>query len=112
MPFLINIISALWIVIKITYNRSNIKIDQTFQQHRHILIAPYVLILLTLPRLIITFISGCMRSARKPWLHLLCYFISFIPSMLTFIVFVLPSTNYKNEFDRVVQKTIKIFCSQ
>jgi hypothetical protein len=46
-----------------------------------------MLILLTLHRLIISFASGCMRSAREPWLYLIGYFLSFIPSMLTFIVF-------------------------
>ena len=64
-PFSINIISALWIIITITYNRSGVQPDQTFRehlkqqlkQHRHILIAPFVLILLSLPRLIISFVK-------------------------------------------------------
>jgi di/tricarboxylate transporter len=116
-PFSINIISALWIIITLTYNRSGMQHNGTFQeqlkqqlkQHRHILISPCMLILLTLPRVIISFISGCMRSPRDSWLHLIGYFVSFIPSMLTFIVFVLPSKNYKTEFNTVVKQTIRRF---
>jgi hypothetical protein len=111
-PFSINLISGLWLIISLSRNRAGVQRDQSFQQHfkrqieqhRHILIAPCLLILLSLPRLIISFISGCMRSARQPWLHLMGYFLSFIPSMLIFIVFVLPSENYKTEFKTIVQE--------
>jgi hypothetical protein len=116
-PFIINIISAICIILKIAINRSVIQCDQTFQQHlhhqikehRHILIASFVLILLNLPRLIISFLSGCMRSAREPWLYLIGYFISFIPSMLTLIIFILPSKTYKDEFDIVIKHMIRRF---
>jgi len=111
-PFSINLISGLWLIISLSRTRAGVQRDQSFQQHfkrqieqhRHILIAPCLLILLSLPRLIISFISGCMRSARQPWLHLMGYFLSFIPSMLIFIVFVLPSENYKTEFKTIVQQ--------
>ncbi len=36
-----------------------------------------MLILFGLPRLIITFSTGCMRTLRYPWLYLIGYFISF-----------------------------------
>jgi hypothetical protein len=48
-----------------------------------------------------------MRSASQPWLHLIGYFVSSIPSMLTFIVFVLQSENYTGEFHAAVQETKK-----
>jgi hypothetical protein len=68
-----------------------------------------VLILLNLPRLIILFLSGCMRSAHQPRLYLIGYFISFISSMLTFIIFILPSKTYKDEFDIIVEQTMRRF---
>jgi hypothetical protein len=116
-PFFGNIISALWIIISLTYTRRGAQPNQTFKQHlkqqlkqhRHILFSPFLLILLTLPRVIISFVSGCMRSAREPWLYLIGYFISFIPPTLIFIVFVLPSKNYKSEFDTVVEQTMRRF---
>jgi hypothetical protein len=68
------------------------------------------LILLSFPRLVISFMKGCMRSAREPWFHLIGYFVSFIPSMLTFFVFVLPSKHYKKEFRTMYEGTIRRFC--
>ena len=116
-PFLINVTSSLWIIVSISRNHTNVHPNQTFRQHlkaeiyqhRNILIAPLLLIILVLPRLIISFVSGCMRSARQPWLYLFGYFASFIPSMLIFILFILPSKTYKKEFDTVVRQTIRRF---
>ncbi|CAF1647757.1 unnamed protein product, partial [Adineta ricciae] len=116
-PFSINLISSIWLIITLARTRANLKrskkyqehIKQLLEQHRHLLIAPCSLILLSSPRLIISFVSGCMRSERQPWIHLIGYYISFIPSMSTFIVFVLPSENYKNEFHGAIQDIIKRF---
>ena len=82
------------------------------EQHKHLLIASVTLILLGLPRLIISFISRCMRSPHEPCLYLIDYSLLFIPTMSTFFVFILPSTIYKKEFDRRIHKTIRKFCLQ
>ncbi|CAF0959222.1 unnamed protein product [Adineta ricciae] len=110
-PFLINFISALMIIIISARNRSNIQrkkprktvLHEQFQQHKHLLISPIVLILLAVPRLIISFVSKCMKSAREPWLYLIGYYISFIPSMLNFVIFVLPSNTYRTQFDHSIR---------
>ncbi|UJR20053.1 hypothetical protein I4U23_023187 [Adineta vaga] len=114
-PFSINVLSAIWLILSLAQNRAGVQCDQSykqnlqhqFDQHRHLLIAPCLLIILSLPRLIISFISGCMRSARQPWLYLIGYFLSFIPSMFTFIVFVLPSETYRGEFRAAIQQINK-----
>ncbi|UJR06888.1 hypothetical protein I4U23_011177 [Adineta vaga] len=113
-PFLINFISALIIIINATRIRSNVHKKQSrkkilhkqFQQHKHLLITPIILILLAFPRLIISFLFGCMKSARNPWLYLTGYFISFIPSMMIFIVFVLPSRVYRDEFTQSIKRIL------
>ncbi|CAF4375480.1 unnamed protein product, partial [Rotaria sordida] len=74
------------------------------KRHKHLIIAPCILILLALPRLIISFLSKCMESTRDPWLFLSGYYISFIPSLLIFVVFVLPSKKYKEEFLILIRK--------
>ena len=110
-PFLINILSSIIIILMSTKRRKTIQKDQSYknllieqiQQHRHLLISPIILVILSLPRLILSFISNCMKSNKNPWLSLIGYLISFIPPMLTFIIFVLPSKLYKEQF----QKTIK-----
>jgi hypothetical protein len=50
-----------------------------------------------------------MRSSREPWLYLCGYFLSFIPSMLTFIIYILPSKKYKDKFDIVIEHIIRRF---
>ncbi len=105
-PFIINIISALLIIIMTARQRSTAQKQLTrtehlrdqFQQHKHLLISPCILVVLGLPRLIMSFLSGCMNSTRDSWFFLFGYFISFIPPILTFFVFVLPSKTYKSEF--------------
>ncbi|CAF4641175.1 unnamed protein product [Rotaria sp. Silwood1] len=116
-PFSINLITALVIIKKIARRRSNIYPEQSFQdhfqrqmhRHQHLLCAPCMLIVLGLPRLIVSFSKRCMKSAREPWFHLIGYFVSFIPSMLTFIVFVLPSKTYKNELHMIYEQTMRRF---
>jgi hypothetical protein len=105
-PFFINIISAFITIITIARQRSILRTKQTHKEHlyeqlhqnKHLLISPFILVLLALPRPILAFLSGCMKSPRDPWRFLISYFVSFIPSILTFVIFVLPSEIYKKEF--------------
>ncbi|CAF2548734.1 unnamed protein product [Rotaria sp. Silwood2] len=116
-PFSINLISAFVIIILAARSRVKVESKLSFKeyvrlklkQHKNIIIAPSILLILGLPRLIISFTSGCMRSPRQSWLYLIGYFASFIPSMSTFFVFILPSKNYKREFDKTVQRWIRPF---
>ncbi|CAF1548373.1 unnamed protein product, partial [Adineta steineri] len=110
-PFIINILSALVIIIQVFRSRakvnqktSNVTISAQIKQHKHLLISPCILILLALPRLIILFTSRCMKSAQNPWLFLVGYYISFVPPLLIIPVFILPSTTYKKEFLGVIRK--------
>ena len=112
LPFIINIISALIIIFISTKNQIAIEKKKKYQeilkeqieQHRNLLIGPCVLIILAIPRLIISLISGCIKSDRDSWLSLFGYFISLIPPLLTFILFVLPSTTYRKAFRQVISR--------
>jgi len=112
LPFILNIISAFIIIFKVARHRSTAQkqlsyqrhLRQQFSQFKHLLISPIVLIILALPRLIISFLSGCMKSPRDPWLFLVGYFISFVPPILIFIVFVIPSKIYKNELKETIKQ--------
>ena len=111
-PFSINCISALIVIITAARTRSTIHKNRSYKQllneqwqyHKHLLISPIILIFLALPRLIISFMSGCMKSARNPWIYLIGYFISFTPQTLTFIVFVLPSETYRIQFKSSIKR--------
>lgn len=112
-PLLTNLISAILIVKYLVRNRSTVRSTASFKeelyQHKHLLLPPGMLVLLGTPRLVITFLSGCMRSARDPWLYVFGYFISYVPSILIFITFVLPSENYKEQFRTVVRRQLRRF---
>ena len=59
-PFVINGISALIVIITITRSRLNIQKTKSFKEH--LIISPLILVALAIPRLIISFLSGCMGS--------------------------------------------------
>jgi hypothetical protein len=111
-PFMINLVSAIILITKKSRQLSDIQrkrpykeiLREQFLRHKNLLTAPIVLVILALPRLIITFVSKCMKSTDDVWLFLIGYFISFIPPMLTFVVFILPSEFYKTQFRKSVQK--------
>ena len=106
-PFLANLFSALFIIFGTARQRSATRtnkksfkeqaVDQT-GEHKQLLISPFILLLLALPRLIMSLISGCVDPSENPWLYLCGYFISFTPPMLVFAVFVLPSKLYRKTF--------------
>ena len=112
-PFSVHWISALVIIKIVVRNRSITQQEQTLKQqlyrHKHLFYTPLMLIFFCIPRLIITFTTGCMRTLRHPWLYLIGYFISFFPSTLIFITFVLPSKNYRKEFRREIEKQLRRF---
>jgi hypothetical protein len=109
-PFMINLISTIILITKKSRQQANIHKQRLYneilieqlKENKHLLTAPIVLVILALPRIIITFISKCMKSNDDVWLFLVGYFISFIPPMLTFVVFILPSKFYKKEFRKSV----------
>jgi hypothetical protein len=112
-PFCINIICALSIIVIAARTRSTVRKNQTykqhlfeqFQEHKHLLISPFILTLLALPRLIVSFLSGCMKSARNPWIFILSYFISLFSSASIFVVFILPSKIYTTAFIESIRST-------
>jgi hypothetical protein len=111
-PFSINCISALVIIITATRSRSQAQkkqsykqiLRQQFQEHKHLLLSSLILVLLALPRLIISVSSGCMKSPRNAWIYLIGYLISFSPPMLICVVFVLPSEMYKKQLKESINR--------
>ncbi|CAF0822461.1 unnamed protein product [Adineta steineri] len=112
LTFIINLLSAIIIVTiktrqcKALHTQQKLTniLHEQIRQHKSLLIAPCVLVVLNIPRLIISFSSGCMKSKSNSWVFLFGYFISLIPSTLTFILFVSPSTIYKQEFSKALSK--------
>ncbi|CAF1448019.1 unnamed protein product [Adineta ricciae] len=111
LPFLLNIVSTIILITKVVKQQFKMKNNrktireiarEQFQQHQHLVIAPIVLIILSMPRLVISFISKCLKSNNDSWLYLCGYFISFIPSIITCFIFILPSSLYKTELRKAI----------
>ncbi|CAF0733814.1 unnamed protein product [Adineta steineri] len=109
-PLIINFISAANIIIITTRQRTTSQKNLSFKkhlvtkikQHKHLLISPMIIITLTLPHLIISFVLKCDKSTHLLWFYLSGYFLSFIPSTCMFLIFVLPSPIYKKEFKHAI----------
>ena len=111
-PFLLNLFSSIIILLiktrqyRTMHPKQSVKESflKQFRKHKHLLMGPIVLVLLALPRLIIAFVSKCMKDADDVWLFLIGYYVSFIPILLTFVIFVLPSKFYRKEFRKALRR--------
>lgn len=108
-PFLVNLISSVILIIQksrqsaaTTHRSFKLILREHFDKHKHLLMAPIVLVILAIPRMILIYTSKCMKSANDVWPYFLGYFISFIPSMLTVLIFILPSKFYKKELHKTI----------
>ncbi len=114
LPFLCHFICALYMLIKQSLltlklqerQRFLIILYNEFCKHKHLLISPIVLIVLNLPRLIFLFIFTCFNSLIEwqKYLLITIYFLSFMPRILTFFLFVLTSSFYKEQIKRILNK--------
>ena len=109
--YLINLISVIIIIIMkvkqqlvILTNRSYKELLlEEIRELKHLITGPIVLMLLTFPRLIMIFLSNCMQSSDDAWIFLMGYFISFIPCMFNFIIFVMSTKFYKEQFRQTIK---------
>lgn len=117
-PFAINLFSALYIIFGSARQRSVAQpgrrytehVHEQFNEHKQLLISPLLLIILASPRLVIALLSSCIDVSQNPWIFLSAYFISFVPSMLIFIIFVFPSSTYKKTFKDTIRSWQRRFC--
>ena len=111
-PFIANLYSGLFIIFGTARQRAVAQKKQTFKEHvfaqikehKQLLISPFILLILAIPRLAISLVSGCINPSQSPWLYLCAYFISFTPPMLIFVVFVLPSELYRKTFMETIAR--------
>ncbi|CAF1504357.1 unnamed protein product [Adineta ricciae] len=115
-PFIANLFSALFIIFGAARQRSKIHksrkykdlVREQFHEHKQLIISPIILLILSSPRLIIALLPGCIKITQHLWIYLLAYFISFIPSVLIFMIFVYPSEMYMKAF----KQSLTINCWQ
>ncbi|CAF0731467.1 unnamed protein product [Adineta steineri] len=117
-PFIANLFSALFIIFGTARQRSLAQTNQNYiahireqlREHKQLVISPAILLILSMPRLIISLLSGCVKISDYPWLYLCAYFISFTPSILVFIVFVVPSDLYRKTLEESLRTWQRRIC--
>ena len=116
-PFAMNLFCTIFMIAAIAHSRVTVQptvsltqhLQLQFKQHQHRVIASVTLVVLAIPQLAISFNSGCMKSPRNSWLYLLAYLMAFVPSMMTFLIYILPSKLYKDDCDMLVLQTRRRF---
>ncbi|CAF0849468.1 unnamed protein product [Didymodactylos carnosus] len=114
-PFILNLTSALIILISTSRKKSDARhlkyttvLKNQLNEHKDLLISPIILLLLALPRLIFTFAFSCIhQNAWQKYFLLFGYLLSFVPQTAKFLMLVLTSQLYKQEFCKFVKRQIK-----
>ncbi|CAF1114617.1 unnamed protein product [Adineta steineri] len=109
-PFCANLFSAVFIIFHGARQRARLEprltyrqhLSKQFAQHKHLIISSILLVILSIPRLIISFLSGCVKASHNSPLYAAGYLVSFVPSVSVFIVFVLPSEFYMKQFKKAI----------
>jgi hypothetical protein len=121
-PFLINFFSTGILIVFITRQKLTVRKDKTCQSfttvlrkqiafYKHLIISPTVLLILALPRLIISLGSLCIDTSWRNYVFLVGYFISFIPFMATFLIFITPAPVYRDELQSFLVRIRRRFIS-
>ena len=85
-PFCANVFSAFFIIFATTRRRAitqtrltyNQHLREQFKEHKNLIISPIVLVILAIPRLIISISSQCVKVSHNSWLYLIGYLVSFL----------------------------------
>jgi hypothetical protein len=112
-PFLIQVLSITVLAIKTARSRRQTAssketfldiFKKQFKAQKEQYITPLIIILNVLPQAILSFTYACteLKQAWQRYMFLTTYFLSYLPQILGFILYVIPSTAYKNEFQQTL----------
>jgi hypothetical protein len=74
-------------------------LKKQFFSQKELYVTPTIIIICALPQMILTFSFACTQlSDSQRHALLVSYLLSYIPQVLGFILFVIPSSAYKKEF--------------
>jgi hypothetical protein len=98
-PLFINLVSGIVLLISLSVTRHRVLIKERYRtilvsqiiEHKDLLIAPVTIIVLKLPLLIVSIAIKCVSEQWHVYVALAAYFLSLIPLISTFLIFVWPS---------------------
>lgn len=107
-PFLINFLSAVILLLSITRTKKNIHkkknyltiLNEQFREHKDLLIGPLVIIVCKIPHISVRFVIKCIEYPSQLYLTISSYCLSLLPLIATFAMFVLPSSSYMEVFHK------------
>jgi hypothetical protein len=113
-PFLIQFISITVIVIQTSCSRARVTASnqqtfvdifkKQFETHKEHYVTPIIIVLSSLSQAILSFSYACtqLKQSWQRYTLLTTYFLSYLPHMLGFILYVLPSATYSAEFRQTI----------
>jgi hypothetical protein len=72
-------------------------------EHKDLLIAPVTIIVAKLPFLVVSMVIECISEQWHIYVSLTVYFLSLIPLISTFLIFVWPSDSYMSKFKEALR---------
>lgn len=115
-PFLINLMSMILLIIALarlkqkTGKKSYLNVlKKQIKEHKDLIIGPILTLSCKLPLLVVTLVIKCIKSKWQLYLSVGCYFLSFVPLLATFAIFVLPAPSYVTIFKAKLRKLLKRF---
>jgi L-cystine uptake protein TcyP (sodium:dicarboxylate symporter family) len=119
LPFCIQTIAITLLIVLAARSRAKAARNQkTFRQvlkkqistQKELYVTPFTIILSLLPQAVLSFSFACTRLNNwKQHTLIVCVLISYVPQILGFILYVLPSSAYKKQFGEtgMGEKTLK-----
>jgi len=109
-PFLIQVISITITLIRTACSRAQASgnrrktfkdsFKKQFKTQKEHYITPIIIVFSALPQAILSFLYACteLKQSWQRYTLLTTYFLSYLPQMLGFILYILPSRTFSNEF--------------
>jgi hypothetical protein len=113
-PFLIQVISITVLLVQTARSRARTSgsKQQTFvhlfknqlKTQKELYIIPMIIVLSSLPQIILSFSYACseLKQSWQRYTLLTAYFLSYLPQILGFLLYILPSTIFKEEFQQTM----------
>ena len=113
-PFLIQMMSITIMIVKTAFSRARTNssrhetVGDLFRKQlrtqKELYITPMIIVLSSLPQTILSFSYACteLKQSWQRYTLLTAYFLSYLPQMLGFLLYVLPSTSFSDEYRHTI----------
>jgi hypothetical protein len=109
-PFIFNIIATIVLLLYISRNKANLQHQTQFTSFIQVLydrleflLGPSIAFITQLPQIVILFFDSC-QFVNSYWFMigtLAAYYLTFVPQMVIFFMYILPSPLYKEELQKI-----------